>query len=672
MASIMFSDDEDVSRHEALLDKVHDTIIQCRNCFSNFTTVVDSKENEENQLQSTPDFCIESDPICRRILAEKQRPLGDVFILPMAKPAKNGNEYEFSSDAVLENELVSTPTRSLKRSPMGHTSAAIRTRSKSASASNTPRFSHRKRTRLRKLFHAEINLQRSESDDDQEFIPSLPTSDYESILRETPELKMNLRPRKELWTDEDELPLYDIQAIMRMDSLNNAISEPKENSLEEKPQVRSEKCLDEDDCTDFAFLPSIFLPTTAVEEFVSKSSRDTPRKDYSNTAACVRNASSKKRVQHSACENLPLRAKRRHCDSNSDMDAPLSHFIASSKSDCGRKSSHHPTKRPRLVDDSSSDDICVIADDNVLLSDIKRRDQPVGCIEVRDFRALIPMGPPRSTTSTESGMESIQKSLEGLSLEEKVIKLVKRLADSEEHNVKLKEKAAQIREDSLNKVRLLEHERHQAVEQLRGTLKGIEASMNEGRERSDALAADNGRLAEKLKELGEEYESRMNAIQQQYKEKDNYWQEYNKAKDIEIKLLKTKLEAAEILAQKSALEKEELTRTFVEGTARIGGALENEKALREEVNSNFKKVETDAFKWKQRYEEASKNVLVLTMAKKELEENAVIQEKKLTQLEQLCRALSFRQSTATSESPSAVPSTQADAPISGDEGSTSQ
>ncbi|PIO60520.1 hypothetical protein TELCIR_17982 [Teladorsagia circumcincta] len=231
-------------------------------------------------------------------------------------------------------------------------------------------------------------------------------------------------------------------------------------------------------------------------------------------------------------------------------------------------------------------------------------------------------------------MENIQKSLEGLSLEEKVAKLVKRLADSEEHNVKLREKAAQvdkltkvntnlekklekanqillktedakgkledlcrelqkmnkqIREDSLNKVRLLEHERHQAVEQLRGALKGIEASMNEGRERSDALAADNGRLAVKLKELGEEYESRMNAIQQQvkYKEKDNYWQEYNKAKDIEIKLLKTKLEAAEILAQKSALEKEELTRTFVEGTARIGGALENEKALREEVGKTL-------------------------------------------------------------------------------------
>ncbi|EPB67430.1 hypothetical protein ANCCEY_13483 [Ancylostoma ceylanicum] len=271
------------------------------------------------------------------------------------------------------------------------------------------------------------------------------------------------------------------------------------------------------------------------------------------------------------------------------------------------------------------------------------------------------MKPPRSATSTELGMETIQKSLEGLSLEEKVTKLMKRVVDSEDQNARLKEKAAQvdkltkanatlekklekanlillktedakgkleelcrelqrmnkqIREDSLNKVRLLEHERQQAVEQLRTALKGIEASMNEGKERSDALAADNGRLAEKLKELGQEYETRINAIQQQYKEKDSYWLEYNKAKDIEIKLLKTKLEAAEINAQKSALEKEELTRSFVEGTARIGGALENEKALREEVK-----------RYAGRYEEITKSLAESNAAfdkfKKEIDRGAI-------------------------------------------------
>ncbi|VDM66568.1 unnamed protein product [Strongylus vulgaris] len=68
------------------------------------------------------------------------------------------------------------------------------------------------------------------------------------------------------------------------------------------------------------------------------------------------------------------------------------------------------------------------------------------------------------------------------------------------------------------------------------------------------------------------------------------------------------------------------------------------------VTTNFKKVEADSFKWKQKYEEASRNVLVLTMAKKELEENAMLQQKKLIQLEQLCRALSSRQTSSVADS----------------------
>ncbi|RCN28959.1 hypothetical protein ANCCAN_25287 [Ancylostoma caninum] len=46
-------------------------------------------------------------------------------------------------------------------------------------------------------------------------------------------------------------------------------------------------------------------------------------------------------------------------------------------------------------------------------------------------------------------METIQKSLEGLSLEEKVTKLMKRVVDSEDQNARLKEKAAQV--DKLTK-----------------------------------------------------------------------------------------------------------------------------------------------------------------------------------------------------------------------------
>ncbi|VDO41983.1 unnamed protein product [Haemonchus placei] len=54
-------------------------------------------DSKENQPQTAFGLSLETDPICRRILAEKRRPFGDVFILPMAKPAKNGDEYEFSN-----------------------------------------------------------------------------------------------------------------------------------------------------------------------------------------------------------------------------------------------------------------------------------------------------------------------------------------------------------------------------------------------------------------------------------------------------------------------------------------------------------------------------------------------------------------------------------------------
>lgn len=43
----------------------------------------------------------------------------------------------------------------------------------------------------------------------------------------------------------------------------------------------------------------------------------------------------------------------------------------------------------------------------------------------------------------------------------------------------------------------------------------IERNMKEGRERSDSLADDNKRLAERLGDLSKEYEARVNAIQEQ-------------------------------------------------------------------------------------------------------------------------------------------------------------
>ncbi|CAI4221285.1 unnamed protein product [Auanema sp. JU1783] len=319
---------------------------------------------------------------------------------------------------------------------------------------------------------------------------------------------------------------------------------------------------------------------------------------------------------------------------------------------------------------------------------------------------------------TPQGLTNIMKGLEGLSLEDKITKLAKRLSEVEEENFKLKVKSVeadkaqknvvaaekkldsanfallktdeqknkleelcrqlqkynkQLRDENTLKMKAIEEERQGAVENLKTTLKDIEKSMDEGREKSVELAGENKRLATKLLELNTEYDQRYKAIAEQYEKKETYIMELQKAKDAEIKVLHTKLEAAKCHIEKLILEKEELQRSLLEGSARVGSALENERSLRKEVeqyasryheltkslsasneafdsfkteiakvNTNMKRVENDSRKWKQMYDEATNNVLVLTMGKKDLEDDLAALKKKNSQLEQLCRALTTR------------------------------
>ena len=98
----------------------------------------------------------------------------------------------------------------------------------------------------------------------------------------------------------------------------------------------------------------------------------------------------------------------------------------------------------------------------------------------------------------------------------------------------------QTRDESIAKMKKLELERAQAVEQLKITLKDIERTMNEGRQKSDSLAEDNKKLSEKFTEIGQQYEERMNVIDEQMRKKEKYYEEFGKAKDLEIKLLQVK------------------------------------------------------------------------------------------------------------------------------------
>ncbi|GMT29292.1 hypothetical protein PFISCL1PPCAC_20589, partial [Pristionchus fissidentatus] len=239
----------------------------------------------------------------------------------------------------------------------------------------------------------------------------------------------------------------------------------------------------------------------------------------------------------------------------------------------------------------------------------------------------------------------------------------------------------ELREENVSRLKVLEAERGEAVEKLRRSLMDIQTTMQEGHGKSDQLAEENARLATKMSELANDYKGKLDLYSEQNARKEACWQELQKAHEAEIKLLKAKMETSDLLRKKSDLEKQELERSLLEGTARVGGAIEAERLLRaqvaeysekytslhkslsqsnkafdefkkniDSVNNKLAKVELEATKWKTKFDEASKNVLVLTLAKKELEDDAVVKDKKIKTLELLCRELTGRKAKEAGES----------------------
>ncbi|CAJ0577525.1 unnamed protein product, partial [Mesorhabditis spiculigera] len=288
--------------------------------------------------------------------------------------------------------------------------------------------------------------------------------------------------------------------------------------------------------------------------------------------------------------------------------------------------------------------------------------------------------------------DKLQKAFQ--QLEKKVEKSNEILVKTEASKSKLEELCRElqkcnkeIREESLTRTKMLETERQEAVNQLRFSLNEIEKNMSEGRSRSDVLADDNKRLSEKLGELGTQYEERLTQLVASYQKKEEYWEDFKKARDCEITLLKTKLQQALLIQERTALEKEEYARSLVEGTRRVGEALDNETKLRDQVkeyaeryteladslsksstafdkfkkeidrvNTQLKKVEMESQKWRLKYDEANNMILVTTMQKKDIEERAAAYEKKVGTLENLCRALTLRNGDASKPAePSAAP-----------------
>ncbi|VDN24180.1 unnamed protein product [Gongylonema pulchrum] len=199
-------------------------------------------------------------------------------------------------------------------------------------------------------------------------------------------------------------------------------------------------------------------------------------------------------------------------------------------------------------------------------------------------------------------------------------------------------------EEHGEKLRELEKNRKDMIEQFKESVAGIQKSMESGRETSERLTNDNAVLSEKLKNLAGEYEARVAELSRQFAEKTEYCEKLTAARDMEVELYKTKLQAAILDVKKCTEEKLQLQNEFLAREMKVKEALEGEKAMREQIdkytkkynelhlslnssnetfdkfkremermNANVIRVEKDARKWKNKYEESAQALAASTL-----------------------------------------------------------
>ncbi|CAG9539799.1 unnamed protein product [Cercopithifilaria johnstoni] len=225
-------------------------------------------------------------------------------------------------------------------------------------------------------------------------------------------------------------------------------------------------------------------------------------------------------------------------------------------------------------------------------------------------------------------------------------------------------------EEHVERLRELERNRKDMIEQFKESLAGIQKSMESGRETSEKLTNDNAVLSEKLKILAQEYESRVAELSKQFAEKTEYYEKLTAARDMEVELYKTKLQAAALDTQKCIQEKLQLQSELLAREQKVKEVLEGEKVMREQIdkytkkynelhlslnnsnetfdkfrremermNANVIKVEKDARKWKMKYDETAQALAAATLKVKECEDLCALKERQLQQLQNLCRTL---------------------------------
>ncbi|TKR93857.1 hypothetical protein L596_008234 [Steinernema carpocapsae] len=225
-------------------------------------------------------------------------------------------------------------------------------------------------------------------------------------------------------------------------------------------------------------------------------------------------------------------------------------------------------------------------------------------------------------------------------------------------------------EAHLEKCKLMEKSREEIISQFQSSLKEIQDSVDSGRQNHTKLFEENQNLITRMAAISENYEAKFELLNEEYSAKEKLNENVINTKEMEKKLLQAKLEAEGIMRQKLEQEKKQLQILLGDLEKRLNTSVDAEKILRtqileysgrygeltksltssneafdkfkkqmEKMNGNLIKVERDSRKWKEKFDEASKNVLVLVMEKKELEASIEKKHRQMEQLKQLCRQL---------------------------------
>ncbi|GAB6020857.1 hypothetical protein CHUAL_003507 [Chamberlinius hualienensis] len=226
-----------------------------------------------------------------------------------------------------------------------------------------------------------------------------------------------------------------------------------------------------------------------------------------------------------------------------------------------------------------------------------------------------------------------------------------------------------VKEESLLRVKEEEEKRKEVSAKFQTTLTEISTLMQDNNQKNSVLRDENLKLSQKLKTLADQYEIR-----------EQHFEKVLEHKALEIQLSEAKLAKANMTnaedKEKHLKEKQKLLEDLTEYQKRCTDFASNEVQLRaqlamytekysefqdtlsksnqvftsfkgemEKMSKKIKKLESETGTWKARWENSNKAFLEMAKEKQIHEADVGKMQKKISQLEKLCRALQVERNT---------------------------